>query len=136
MLCTLLHYLFIFVGINDTRPTPYSVYNEDILDDIMTYAHAVGPDKKIFSSDWNITILEAKQMVQWAKVRKLAVVPWSFQLESQYIPNQFNNNADKEVSFYYGCLHVDGIFHEFPDHARSVLEKLNYTYISTCYEGK
>jgi glycerophosphoryl diester phosphodiesterase len=111
------------MGVSAEFPTPLSVWNEKHLDDIMTYAQAVGPDKKIFTTDWGTSVPQAILMRSWAKTRNLFVVPWSFQLEAKYIPLQFNGSAVNELRFFYGCLEVEGVFHEFPDHAREVVDE-------------
>jgi len=111
------------VGTSDAQPTPDLVWNQTVLNDIMTYAQAVGPDKKIFSTDWGVNVSTAMTMAKWAKDRGLYNVPWSYQQESQYIPLQFENDARRELQFYYGCLGVTAVFHEFPDRAREVADE-------------
>jgi hypothetical protein len=74
--------------------------------------------------------------MSWAKQRSLFVVPWSFQQEQQYIPQQFNGSASNELHFYYGCLEVTAVFHEFPDFAREVVDqcsKNNGHCVNMCY---
>jgi len=110
------------VGVSDAKPTPLSVWNPLVLDEIATYAQAASPDKKIFTADWGTSFSEAREMMSWARERGLEVVPWSFQQEQQYISDQFEGDAHREVQFYYGCLGVSGIFHEFPDYAREVVD--------------
>lgn len=110
------------VGVSEEKPTPLAVWNPVVLDEIATYAQAVSPDKKIFTTDWGTSFAEALKMMSWARDRGLEVVPWSFQQEQQYISDQFEGNAHREVQFYYGCLGVSGIFHEFPDYAREVVD--------------
>jgi glycerophosphoryl diester phosphodiesterase len=79
----------------------------------------------MFTMKLNTTQLQAVQMISWAIKRNLNVVPWSFQLEPKYIPPQFDGNYTRELEYFYGCLGVDGIFHEFPDHAREVIGHCN-----------
>lgn len=107
------------IGTSEQFPNPSDVWNEEILDDIMTYAQAASPDKKIFTLDFNVSVIEAMQMRRMASKRNLKFVPWSFQLEPEYIPSQFNNDTQKELAYFYGCLEADALFHEFPDHARA-----------------
>lgn len=111
------------IGTSSEYPTPDSVWSQAILDTISEYALAVGPDKKIFSTDWNTSVPRAIEMMSWANERNLFVVPWSFQTEAHYISLQFGGDARKELSFYYGCLQVAGVFHEFPDRAREVVDE-------------
>lgn len=113
------------IGVSSEFPTPLAVWNEKHLDSIAEYAQAVAPDKKIFTTDWGTSVPQALIMRSWAKARNLYVVPWSFQLEEQYIPLQFNGSATNELHFFYGCLEVEGVFHEFPDHAREVVDACN-----------
>lgn len=109
------------IGISDQYPTPSSVWNEKILDDIKLYAQAVGPDKNLFTSNMNTSIAKAIQMASWAHERDLAIMSWSYQPEAIYIPKQFNNDEVSELNFYYGCLGVTAVFHEAPDLARQAL---------------
>ena len=60
-------------------------------------------------------------MVRWAKDRGLLVVPWSFQTEAMYVPSQFDGDDVSELQFFYGCLGVASLFHEFPDRAVEVV---------------
>jgi hypothetical protein len=124
------------IGTSTEFPTPLSVWNESILDDVMTYAQAVGPDKQIFTTDWGTSVPQALEMRKWAAERGLYVVPWSFQLEDKYIPLQFKGDSTKELQFFYGCLEVEAVFHEFPDHAREVVDscrKVNSHCLNLCY---
>lgn len=82
------------------------MYNEAVLDEIMTYAQAVSPDKKIFSTDWGTSVAHALEMRRWAFERNLAFVPWSFQLEEKYIPLQFNGNATAELQVILKCTYI------------------------------
>lgn len=85
------------MGVSDSQPTPELVYNETVLDDIMTYAQAVGPDKKLFTTDWGVEFKQALKMRSWARERNLLFTPWSFQQEAQYIPLQFQGDAVMEL---------------------------------------
>jgi hypothetical protein len=82
------------------------VYNEAVLDEIMTYAQAVAPDKKIFSTDWGTSVAHALEMRRWAFERNLAFVPWSFQLEKKYIPLQFNGSTTAEMQVMHIYTHM------------------------------
>lgn len=109
------------MGISNEQPDSAAVYTESILDDVMTYASAVGPDKKLFTTDWGVGFPQAMRMRSWASSRGLFFVPWSFQQEVEYIPAQFEGDAKKEMLFFYACLQSTAIFHEFPDQAREVV---------------
>ena len=111
------------IGTSEQLPKPSDVWNEYILDDIMKYAQAASPDKHIFTTDFNVSVTEAIRMRKMASVRNLQFVPWSFQLESIYIPKQFNNDPRLELQFFYGCLESSALFHEFPDFARAVKDE-------------
>lgn len=111
------------MGISNEQPDTTKVYTESVLDEVMTYASAVGPDKKLFTTDWGVSVEDAIRMRSWATDRNLFFVPWSFQEESQYIALQFNGDAIMEMEYFYGCLQSTAIFHEFPDQARSIVDK-------------
>ena len=120
------------MGISDTQPTPSLVYNMTVLDNIKTYAQAVGPDKKLFTTDWGINPEMAVLMRSWAAERNLYFAPWSFQQEDQYVPLQFQGDPLKELNFFYGCLESSAIFHEFPDRAREVVDQCEVSCFSQC----
>ena len=70
------------------------------------YEQAVAPDKKIFSTDWGVSVAEAMRMRHWAFERGLYFVPWSFQIEDQYIPLQFEGDADKELAVIFTIYYI------------------------------
>ncbi|CAE7359130.1 unnamed protein product, partial [Symbiodinium microadriaticum] len=78
------------MGISNEQPDKSAVYTESVLDEVATYAQAVGPGKALFTEDWGVSVPQAMRMRQWAADRSLLFVPWSFQREQQYIPSQFN----------------------------------------------
>ena len=120
------------MGISNEQPDISAVYTEAILDEVMTYANGVGPDKKLFTLDWNVTVMEAMQRRQWAADRHLSFVPWSFQQEDKYIPSQFDGDEIAEMKYFYGCLKSSAIFHEYPDHARDVVRQCEGLNTPTC----
>lgn len=120
------------MGISNEQPDSSTVYTQDVLDEVMQYASAVSPDKKLFSTDWGVSVASAMQMRRWARERGLLFVPWSFQQEPQYIPEQFGGDARMEMLFYYACLESDGIFHEFPDQARSIVRECQQLDAPSC----
>jgi glycerophosphoryl diester phosphodiesterase len=120
------------MGISNEQPDPALVYTEAVLDDVKTYASAVGPDKKLFTLEWGVNVSQAIKMRKWASDRNLFFVPWSFQEELKYIPEQFDGDADMEMKYYYGCLQSTAIFHEFPDQAKRITAQCADLKASTC----
>ena len=124
------------LGISNEQPDKSAVYTEEVLDEVMTYAQAVGPDKALFTTDWGVSVTQAIRMRKWAADRSLLFVPWSFQREQKYIPAQFNGSAAMEMLFYYACLSSTAIFHEFPDMAREIVDRcrkeMNTSRTGTC----
>lgn len=108
------------MGISNEQPDTTAVYTEAILDEVVKYADGVGPDKKLFTLDWNVSVAEAVRRRKWAADRHLSFVPWSFQQEDKYIPSQFHGDEVEEMKYFYGCLTSSAIFHEFPDNARDI----------------
>lgn len=111
------------MGISNEQPDKAAVYTESVLDEVMSYAQAVAPDKALFTTDWGVSVEQAINMRKWATDRDLQFTPWSFQREAQYIPSQFSGSAEEEMLFYYGCLQSSATFHEFPDMAREIADR-------------
>jgi len=105
------------MGISDEYPAPLDIWNPAILDEVSKYAQVASPDKKIFTSDWNVSLPLAMEMANWAHERGLLIMPWSFQPEASYVSLEFDDRVYEEMALYYKTLRVAAIFHEAPDMA-------------------
>ena len=47
--------------------------------------------------------------------------PWTFRAEAQYVGKQFKTFAEEQAYFFF-CLGVAGLFTEFPDQTRQVIQ--------------
>lgn len=88
----------------------YQMWTEGGLDEIATYANAVGPSK---------TIIETNPgFVQWAHDRELVVHPYTFRADD--LPAGYASLNDELRTFYFD-YDVDGLFTDFVDIAVQVL---------------
>jgi len=104
-------------------PTPAqlhdgSYWSDQTLKEIASYANAVGPEKTYFST---LPLSDGQRAVQRAKDAGLAMHPWTFRAEAQYVGKQFASFAEEQAYFFF-CLGVAGIFTEFPDLTRQALQ--------------
>jgi glycerophosphoryl diester phosphodiesterase len=104
-------------------PTPAqlhdgSYWSGQTLKEIATYANAVGPEKTYFST---LPLSDGQTAVQSAQEAGLAMHPWTFRAEAQYVGKQFTSFAEEQAYFFF-CLGVAGVFTEFPDQTRQVLQ--------------
>eukprot|EP00604_Paraphysomonas_vestita_P001095 CAMPEP_0174818370 /NCGR_PEP_ID=MMETSP1107-20130205/1036_1 /TAXON_ID=36770 /ORGANISM="Paraphysomonas vestita, Strain GFlagA" /LENGTH=324 /DNA_ID=CAMNT_0016030117 /DNA_START=75 /DNA_END=1049 /DNA_ORIENTATION=- len=99
----------------DTDP-----WDEEILSSIAQYAQGVGPNKVKFTG---VNLETAKERVQMAKKYNLAIHPYTFRQESIYVSPEFNFDPQVEAAYFYGCLEMDGLFTEFPDHMRETVNE-------------
>ncbi|MEA3238785.1 MAG: glycerophosphodiester phosphodiesterase [Candidatus Bipolaricaulota bacterium] len=88
-----------------------SMWTEEGLDAIASYANGIGPSKKIIEKN--------PQFVAWAHERDLVVHPYTFRKDS--LPSQYANLSDELDRFYYH-YNVDGVFTDFVDIAATVLD--------------
>lgn len=80
------------------------------LDEIATYANAIGPSKTIIEKN--------PQFVAWAHERGLVVHPYTFRADS--LPAQYAS-LEEEMQRFYFTYNVDGLFTDFADIAVRIL---------------
>jgi len=80
------------------------------LDEIATYANAIGPSKTIIEKNL--------QFVAWAHERGLVVHPYTFRKDS--LPSAYST-LEEEIERFYFQYQVDGLFTDFVDIAAMVL---------------
>jgi glycerophosphoryl diester phosphodiesterase len=81
------------------------------LDSIAAYADGIGPSKAIIETN--------PTYVQWAHDRGLFVHPYTFRADD--LPSRYADLGEELERFYF-TYDVDGVFTDFPDLARSVLD--------------
>jgi glycerophosphoryl diester phosphodiesterase len=86
---------------------------------IQSVADGVGPDKSYFGA---LPLKEGRHAVQRAHDIGLYLHPWTFRAESQYIIPKFHGDFQAEQEYFYCCLGIDGLFTEFPDRTREVVD--------------
>jgi len=87
------------------------LWTERGLDEIATYADGIGPSKGIIESN--------PDYVDWAHARDLVVHPYTFRADD--VPSRYASFED-ELERFYATYGVDGVFTDFPDLARAVLD--------------
>ena len=97
------------------------VYGDMSLAEIATYASGIGPQKTVFTA---LAPGAARQIVDDAHGLGLAVHPWTFRREENFVDRSFKEDSDHELRFFYECLNVDALFVEFPDQASMVIERI------------
>lgn len=90
-----------------------SIWNQEYLTHISTFANAIGPDKKQLNL----------KKIQMAHDANLQVYPWTFRADSD-IGIRFNGSFEDEQFYYICCLGADGLFTEFPDRTRETINNL------------
>lgn len=101
-----------------------SFWTEDNMQKIATYAAGIGPEKSYFAK---VSYSEAVKTVDLIHGSGLRMAPWTFRAD-QDIAKVFDNDFNKELSYYYCCLGIDALFSEFPDRSRETLDAMgNYT---------
>lgn len=98
-----------------------SYFSHTFLAEASTYADGLGPEKTLFST---LSLENARQMVEGAHGVNLSLHPWTFRAEPQYIGKKFNSDFELEQVYYLCCLGMDGLFSEFPDRSREVVDGL------------
>ncbi len=86
------------------------IWNQEYLTRVSAFANAIGPNKK----ELNL------KKIQMAHNANLKVYPWTFRADSD-IGIQFNGSFSDEQLYYICCLSVDGLFTEFPDRTREII---------------
>jgi glycerophosphoryl diester phosphodiesterase len=91
------------------------IWNNDYLKNISKFANGIGPKKDL---------LDYKKM-EMAHNNNLKVYPWTFRADD--VDNKFNTFEEEQLYYIY-CLGVDGLFTEFPDRSREIINlSNNYT---------
>lgn len=79
---------------------------------IAEFANGIGPAK---------TMLERQpELVEWAHDAKLTVHPYTFRADQ--VPDRYDSHEEELHRFLFD-LAVDGVFTDFPDRARAVLDR-------------
>ncbi len=101
-----------------------SFWNEKNMLSIASYANAIGPEKTAFGT---AVYKDAVATIDMIHKAGLKMHPWTFRAD-QDIVTRFGTNFTAELMYYYCCLGMDGLFSEFPDRSREVLDTMsNYT---------
>ena len=105
-------------------------WNNNGLADIATFANGIGPEKAFFEGPTD----QAVAKVDLAHSFNLKLHPWTFRADSG-IGEQFFNNFYAEEEYYICCLKMDGLFTEFPDKTKAIIDNYlsyeNSTFSST-----
>ena len=88
----------------------FQMWTEGGLDEIATYANAIGPSKTLIETN--------PDFVQWAHDRALVVHPYTFRADA--LPAGYASLEDELRAFYFD-YDVDGLFTDFVDVAVQVL---------------
>ena len=92
-----------------------NIWNNDYLKNISKFANGIGPKKDL---------LDYKKM-EMVHNNNLKVYPWTFRADD--IDSKFNTFEEEQLYYIY-CLGVDGLFTEFPDRSREIINlSNNYT---------
>ena len=91
------------------------------LKEVANYAQGIGPPKNVFTS---LRPERSRAMVDDAHAHGLAIHPWTFRREGNFVDQAFQGDSDHEMRYFYECLGVDGLFVEFPDQAAMVIERM------------
>lgn len=98
-------------------------YTETEIAKIAEYAQGIGPYKEALLFGVNGSVERARERVQWAQERGLKVHPWTFRADRGVL-SPFQGNSEEEETFFFCCLGVDGIFTEFPDQTRAIVDNI------------
>ena len=93
------------------------------LDDIASYADAIGPEKGLIvpvAADGSL--LPATDLVARAHARHLLVHVWTLRIEKEFLPAGYHGHAEAEFE-QFAALGVDGMFTDFPDVAARALTR-------------
>lgn len=113
------------INSSSTELSPTGMINalsKELVIEISQYADGIGPDKEFFTF---MTIADGRSLVDLAHSLNLVIHPWTFRADSGILAWQdINNNFYKEQSFFFECLNIDGLFGEFPDMTKQVVDNL------------
>lgn len=88
------------------------MWTKEGLDEIATYANAIGPSKGIIETN--------PEFVEWAHERGLTVFPYTFRADD--LPAKYDL-LDEEIRTFLFVYNVDGLFTDFPDVVRNLLSQ-------------
>jgi glycerophosphoryl diester phosphodiesterase len=95
--------------------------NTTFLSTISQFVSGLGPEKTYFGV---LPLNIAQEKIELIKSYELVLHPWTFRADSGIL-SKFNNSFIDELRYYYFDLHMDGLFVEFPDIAREVIDEYN-----------
>ncbi|PIQ26105.1 glycerophosphodiester phosphodiesterase [bacterium (Candidatus Blackallbacteria) CG17_big_fil_post_rev_8_21_14_2_50_48_46] len=108
-------------GLRKDKRTYSDLLSPEGLRFVSSYANGLGPPKQILVKPQGDRLVSTG-LLELAHRHGLAVHPWTFRNESQFLAPQFKQDPAAEYAFYYQ-LGVDGVFSEFPDLARKGLKQ-------------
>jgi len=79
-----------------TRYTP-----ELSLEVVASYAQGIGPPKQVFTS---LRPETSRAMVDDAHAHGLAIHPWTFRREDNFVDTAFQGDSDHEIDYFMSCL--------------------------------
>jgi glycerophosphoryl diester phosphodiesterase len=85
---------------------------------IAAYAQAIGPEKTYFESSTYVKALETMNLI---RSYNLISHPWTLRADTG-IGAKFKGDFSKEQMYMYCCLGIDGMFTEFPDQTREIID--------------
>ncbi len=93
------------------------------LAEIATYADGIGPNKRrIVPAGSDLRLLPPTTLVEDAHRAGLVVHPWTLRSDGQFLAPGYEGDPEREVEQLFG-LGVDGVFSDFPDLARRVVDR-------------
>lgn len=103
------------------------VWNLPLLSLIKEYANGIGPPLNIFT-DENIDYEIAELMINQAKSQDLVVHPYVLKSDNEIVssPSPYNGNSTKEGLFFICCLDIDGIFTDYTDRTKTIVELTHF----------
>jgi glycerophosphoryl diester phosphodiesterase len=91
------------------------------LDDIASYADAIGPEKRlIVPVGPDGSLLPPTDLVTRAHAHHLLVHVWTLRIDKEFLPAGYHGRAEAEFE-QFAALGVDAMFTDFPDVAARVL---------------
>jgi glycerophosphoryl diester phosphodiesterase len=93
-------------------------WTEEKVGKIASYASAIGPEKSYFQI---FPYSDVQQTMKLIRSFNLTIHPWTFRADA-WIGARFQDDFQKEQMFFYCCLGVDGVFTEFADQTREVID--------------
>jgi glycerophosphoryl diester phosphodiesterase len=104
--------------------TNASSWTEEKVKEIASYATVIGPEKSFFEmspSSNGATYENVMETMALIRSYDLYFHPWTLRAD-QDIGTIFNGNFAKEQMYFYCCLGTDGMFTEFPDQTREIID--------------